>query len=299
MTAQRGRRRCLVAAAAWMAGATTSPLRAEPVAASAMAATSDAVRRQLRFTVSLRNPLAEELRDQRVWFYVPAGETPTQRLVDLKVSMDHELLSDPLGHRIVKLQLPRLGALSEKRVTVLAEVALQPEPAASPLLERAAWLGAERHVEVDDPRIRSQAAQLRREHDRDTAHAIYDWVRTQLHYAGYIADDLGALYALTERRGDCTEYAYLAVALARANGIPARMVGGFVAERSIAPRAEEYHNWAEVHVDGAWRLLDAQKEHWLAPAQQYIAFRFCSDRELNPIGRAHRFRVDGGMQVRL
>ncbi|MFC5473796.1 transglutaminase-like domain-containing protein [Paraherbaspirillum soli] len=123
--------------------------------------------------------------------------------------------------------------------------------------------------------------------------------RAPPHYAGYIADDLWALWALLQRSGDCTEYAYLAVALARANGIPARMVGGYVTDRNIAPRAEEYHNWAELYVDGAWRLLDAQKENWLAPVQQYIAFRFYRDSVINPVGLAHRFNVSGEMQVRL
>jgi transglutaminase-like putative cysteine protease len=288
------RRRCLTAAlfGGWNLAAPAQP-GAETAAASA-------VRRQLRFTMSLSNPLAEELRDQSVWVYVPASDTPTQQLVDLRVSMEHEVLSDSLGHRIVKLRLATLPALATRVVTIVADVALHEEPVQTAVaVSPVPWLETEHHIETSNPGIRALAFELRHPSERDTARAIFDWVRGNLHYAGYIADDMGALYALKERRGDCTEYAYLAVALARVNGIPARMVGGYVADRNMAPRAEEYHNWAELFFNGAWRLVDAQKEHWLSPANQYIAFRFYRDQEINPVGLAHRFRVEGRMQARL
>jgi len=290
------RRRCL-AAALFGGWSLALPASAQPVAQADTAAT---VRRQLRFTMALSNPLSEELRDQRVWIYMPAGETPTQRLMNLQVSADHEVLSDSLGHRIVKLRLASLPALATRVVGIAAEVALREEPEQTPVPRSPTpWLETERHIETGDPGIRSLAAELRRPSVHETSRAIYDWVRGNLRYAGFVADDLGALYALKERRGDCTEYAYLVVALARANGIPARMVGGHVADRNMAPRAEEYHNWAEVFFDGAWRLVDAQKESWLSPAQHYIAFRFYRDQEINPVGLAHRFRVEGRMQVRV
>jgi len=250
--------------------------------------------------MSLSNPSSEELRDQSVWIYVPAGETPTQRLTGLQVSAAHEVLSDTLGHRIVKLRLASLPALATRVVTIAAEVALREVPVQTVQPKSPTpWLEPERHIETMDPDIRSLAVELRCPSERETSRAIYDWVRGNLHYAGFVADDLGALYALKERRGDCTEYAYLAVALARANNIPARMVGGYVTDRSMAPRAEEYHNWAEFFFEGAWRLVDAQKESWLSPAQQYIAFRFYRDKQINPVGLAHRFRVEGLVQVRI
>ena len=55
----------------------------------------------------------------------------------------------------------------------------------------------------------------------------------------------------------------------------------------------------EVYFDGAWRLLDAHKGHWLEPAGQYVAFRHGRDEAPNPIGRSQRFRVLGELEVRL
>jgi hypothetical protein len=48
---------------------------------------------------------------------------------------------------------------------------------------------------------------------------------------------------------------------------------------------------------GAWRMVDCQKQRWLSHPEDYIAFRIDRDANLNPVGRAHRYRVDGEMSV--
>lgn len=245
------------------------------------------------------NPHAHELRNQMLWIYGPAGETQTQKLQALTASVDHEVITDEMGHRIVAFRVPALAPFGRKVVTVDAVLALRNQPAPWTLNDPEQWLRSERYIEVDDSGVKAIARQLQQPAPISTARAIFDWVRRHLTYAGYVADDLGAVYALGQRRGDCTEYAYLTTALARANGIPARMVGGYVVDRDMTLRSTEYHNWCEVYLDGAWRLLDAQKENWLIPAQEYVAFRIYRDRALNPIGLAHRFRVGGDMQVQL
>lgn len=257
------------------------------------------VPRQLRFALTLSNPFGRELGPQRLWMYLPLAETPTQRLVAARISGEHRLHRDPLRHTVLELPLDRLAPYGARTLTLLLDLEMRDAPLPGDLPERAAWLAAERYIEADAPAVRRLAAQLRRADEAATARAIYDWVRQGLSYAGYVESDQGAQQALLEGRGDCTEYAYLVVALARACGIPGRMVGGFVVDANAAPKAEDYHNWAELHWDGAWRLVDAQKGHWLSPAEHYVAFRHYRDRPVNPIGLAHRFRVEGEMQVRL
>lgn len=256
------------------------------------------IQRQLRFTVTLANPKSYQLVDQVLWLYMPASEAPAQRLESIEVSIPYEQLTDPLGHSIIKLAFPRLAPLSVKIVNFIANVSMYATPETASLENSRDWLGPERYIETADPGIQSLAAKLKRPESRDTALAIYDWIKQHLHYAGYVADDRGARYALDQLRGDCTEYAYLAVALARANGIPARMVGGYVIDKNAILRATDYHNWAEIYFDGAWRLLDAQKEHWLSPAENYVAFRFYRDEEVNPVGLAHRYRQSGELEIR-
>jgi hypothetical protein len=274
---------------AWLAaGVSARALAAEP-----------ALERQLRFSITLTNPGGELLQDQVLWLYAPLADGPAQKLLRVSCTLAHEQFADPLGHTLLKLPLPPMAPWGTKVLALGFEVAMRRTPLPSALDDPRPWLRPERYIEVDDARIREAALALKRATATETAQAIYESVRTRLQYAGYVADDLGALQALRQGRGDCTEYAFLAVALARANGIPARMVGGYVTEGSAAPRAEEYHNWAELYLDGTWRLLDAQKEHWLAPSEQYVAFRLYRDEAVNPVGLAHRFRMDGRLRVRM
>ena len=75
------------------------------------------------------------------------------------------------------------------------------------------------------------------------------------------------------------------------------MMGGYVADHDVAPRPQDYHNWAEVYLSGAWRVVDAQKENWLAPSARYIAFRIFRDGATGSLGSAHRYRLQGDLTV--
>jgi transglutaminase-like putative cysteine protease len=255
--------------------------------------------RSLRFTITIENPTAQILVNQRVWLYMPAKLTATQRLQVLNVGAPHLVTADVLGNTIIELPFDHFAAYATRIVNVSAQVRMFSEPEVQPLGGPDTFLAHEPYIEVNDPAIQMLARKLRRDTSLATVREIYDWVRENLGYAGYIADDLGARYALQNLRGDCTEYAYLAVALARANGVPARVMGGYVVDRDATPRAGEYHNWAEVYVDGAWWLLDAQKENFLTKTEQYVAFRIVSGQFENAVGTAHRFRVLGNLIVRM
>ncbi len=254
--------------------------------------------RRLRFNLAATNPTGEALINQRAWLYLPMARAACQLLLGLRVSMPWQREDDELGHCIVHLQFDRIAPFDTRLVSLTTDLEIRSEPVPESLADPAAWLGAERNIEMDDADIRALAAELRRATPADTGRAIFEWVRDNLAYAGYLPGELGAREALHRRRGDCTEYAALAVALARANGIPARRVAGHVCDRDMAPRPEDYHDWAELHLAGKWRLLDAQKGHWLVPADQYVAFHVQRDTLANPIGPSRRHRVEGGLGLR-
>ncbi len=59
------------------------------------------------------------------------------------------------------------------------------------------------------------------------------------------------------REGDCTEHAVLLAALARAHGLPSRVIHGIVIASSKGHVGAYGHAWTEVFADGRWQLLDA------------------------------------------
>jgi len=91
---------------------------------------------------------------------------------------------------------------------------------------------------------------------------IYNFVTTHIRYAKQ-EEEKGALWALENGVGDCSEYSCLFVALCRAAGIPARVQAGFAFHR-VNEALEDGHMWAEYYlenygwipVDATWRLFD-------------------------------------------
>lgn len=61
----------------------------------------------------------------------------------------------------------------------------------------------------------------------------------------------------TLRTGDCKNYAVLTVALARAAGVPARIVFGIALLRFDDHYGAFGHAWAELRIDGRWIVADS------------------------------------------
>lgn len=254
--------------------------------------------RQLKFTLTLFNPHARSLIDQTLWLYLPVKRTACQDLISVfDTSGSSDVISDNLGHQILKLSVKEFPPLAQRVVVVTMRLRLYDRPRPIVLNSPNEWLVGEMYTEIDDASIVALATRLKANDPIKTARNIYDWVSSNIAYAGYVADDLGATYALAERKGDCTEYAFLVVALARACKVPARMVGGYLIDRDAMPRPDEYHNWAELYWDGSWNIVDAQKMNWLEPCSNYVAFRYFRAQTLSPIGLAHRFKVHGEIKV--
>jgi hypothetical protein len=85
----------------------------------------------------------------------------------------------------------------------------------------------------------------------DRMRAVVDWVSRGMKYE-LTPRQLDDVTLLETRRGDCTEYAQLTIALLRALGIPARMRSGLAGEGSLLVA----HAWVEFHDGTAWHEID-------------------------------------------
>lgn len=124
----------------------------------------------------------------------------------------------------------------------------------------ARFLEAENGIESDDPAIRSKALEVTKglTTTEQKAEAIIRFVVGHITYDATAASrNKGALAGFETRIGVCQEYANLFVAMARANGIPARLVYGWANSVRLdgSLNAENRHVWAEYY--------DAQKG-WVA-----------------------------------
>jgi len=109
----------------------------------------------------------------------------------------------------------------------------------------------------------------------DKARAIYDYVFTTLRYdktgTGWGRGDV--LYACDAKKGNCTDFHSLFIAMARSQGIPARFEIGFPlpADKHSAEVAG-YHCWADFYIEGkGWIPVDIS-EAWKHPEKRDYFF---------------------------
>jgi hypothetical protein len=133
-----------------------------------------------------------------------------------------------------------------------------PAPAALPLVlpttpDVATAVGAAPFLEVDDPTLAARAHEIVGD-ARDAltaARRLVAWVADAIDKAPTVTVP-SAREVLASRRGDCNEHAVLLVALARAAGLPARLVAGVV----YAGDGFYYHAWTELWL-GSWVSADS------------------------------------------
>lgn len=258
------------------------------------------VPRHIRYSFTLQNRTNRLVKEAEFWTYAPVKETATQKCVHLETSHPYKLISDDRGNQILHFTFNNLPPYATKIVTIKADLELSNTPNLISERDLQRFLRAEKHIESDDPKLHRFAEKFKNQEEFKTAENIFSWVVDHVKYTGYSLNDRGALYALMNRKGDCTEFMYLFAALCRANGIPARGIGGYVCTENTVLKANAYHNWAEFYEDGVWRIADPQKKVFMKNQSHYIAMRVISDSTKNPMGKFHRFRFTGdGLKVRM
>lgn len=121
-----------------------------------------------------------------------------------------------------------------------------------PQAERLLYLSATPHIEAQHPEIRKAADGITAGAvtPREKAERLTGWVAREV--KDEAVDSFSALEVLHTRKGECQAHAMLYTALARAAGIPTKLVGGIVYMEGMGFL---YHSWVESWLDG-WVSVD-------------------------------------------
>lgn len=142
----------------------------------------------------------------------------------------------------------------------------------------------------DDPVLLAEAQKLAKGKKEavDLARAAMRFTDSRLQPGSGDTGAASARQAYDERKGDCTEHAALFVALARAAGLPARNVGGFVyaCSEDGSNALFGYHAWAEVWI-GHWVPVDPTVGE-LGCSARYVLFDIDEPGETHGQGRSSR-----------
>lgn len=258
------------------------------------------INKVIRYSFLVKNTSNQLIEQAQFKAYAPVQQTASQKVQSITASYDHTIYSDPLGNQVMHFTLNNLPPYGSKVITITAEISLTDTPNITNEHDLSDYLQHEQYIESNDQQIQALSERLSTSKQQSSNQAVYNWVSQHISYAGYVRRDQGALYALKQGKGDCTEYMYLATALLRASDVPARGVAGFVVKENSVLNATDYHNWSEYYQDKTWHLLDAQKNVLDTHYQNYIAFRIFGKKGQNALSQSQRFLAyDSRLEVRM
>lgn len=210
-------------------------------------------------------------RSLRAWFALPqeTGTEPAQEIRDLRIecTAPHRIETDSEGNRVLYIEAdhPAPGPLAVVETFTVTRREIRNDLGIArtrPYTEAeraqyAPYLQANANVEINDE-IRALASQIvgGEQDPVRAARKIYDWVLGNVDYwvkypSALKASPVGsATYCLSTHTGNCTDFHSLWTALARASGIPTRMVYGsfFKADLDGKDSDQSYHCWPEFYV---------------------------------------------------
>ena len=224
----------------------------------------------LRFNYVLKNTSGEFIPHTDFSIKIPMSIDAIQSVTSINSSHQKELLKESGGEQSISFSIENISPYSSKIIdlTLLVNISNKPK---YERINSDNYLIIEKYIELDSPSIELLAAQLKGSSSERTAKNIYEWLINNVTSLSYTADSKGAQYLIEKRSGDCTEFMYAFVALARANGIPARGVNGFwVPSESTIINAADYHDWAEFHDGDRWVLVDPSKNNFDKNYEQYV-----------------------------
>lgn len=185
---------------------------------------------------------------------IPKTMPGRQKILSIDYSPEPQRLFNRNGNRYAEFVFRKPQRLISITVTIKAELFrydlatarknAQETPPDRPDLEP--FLRQERFIEKDNPRIQQIANQITARSQTETVRKVCDYVIDNMDYAGLLDQESGALRALEEKKGDCSEYSDLFVALCRAKNIPARFMTGYTVRFDDIPPK---HHWVEVYLD--------------------------------------------------
>lgn len=246
------------------------------------------VPKQVHYSFTLRNGTGRVVRNAVFWTYAPVKQTSTQVVAKVRASHPFKADVDRFGNQVLHFELADIPPFGSKVISVRADLrmATAPQPLAGSENE---FLASEPRIESNDTNVIDVASGLKSNLPIQTAASVYDWIVRNLKAETFIAEDLGAAYALKNKYGDCTEFAALFTAMTRANAMPARMMGGYVSQENTVLKSADYHNWSEFYASGAWHIADPQKQRFMQGQGDYIAMRIMKADGSSALFNSHRF----------
>ena len=233
------------------------------------------IERNIRYSFTLENKTAKPMQNIVFKTYSPVIISSTQKLMELNSTHTFTKQPDIYGNQVMEFNIDFIPPYGKKKISITAGLLLSKIVAGTDSKD-ALFVSEQPLIETNSEAIQKLANNLKSQAG-DLQKNIFNWLVDNIEYSGYGMRDKGALYAIQELQGDCTEYAYLNVALNRVLGFKSRAVNGYVVTHDKKLAASGFHTWSEIWLDNGWQVIDAQKKALLENQENYIAMNIVVD----------------------
>lgn len=223
----------------------------------------EAIDYTLKQTVVFANNGLNDAHDAVIYIALAPTMMPFQKINSLEISPNnYELIDDELGNRYAKFTFGEIkgtnGMWNESAAkTITLDYKLELYSFVDDYLNHCQGempridASAETYIESDDPEIINLAKSLSATAKNDCQAALnaYNYVDNIMTYEQNVSDG-GAVKALHDRVGDCTDYSDLFTALTRSLSIPTQYYTGLMYREDTADLNQIKHNWPHVYLPG-------------------------------------------------
>jgi transglutaminase-like putative cysteine protease len=230
----------------------------------------------------------------RLWVPMPA-ETASQRILSTEIqsSWPYREVTDTFGNRIIFAERVNAAKVDGVDAGLVARFTVERSPSSGvpssafvarsgERLDPKRYLSAQRKIPLEGVIADIAARQSEGiDAEAEKIRAFYDYVYRTMTYAkhgeGWGKGD--AIWACTEKYGNCTDFHSLFIGMARSQGIPARFLIGFpIPPDQTDGEIPGYHCWAEVYQsDLGWFPIDVSEAKKASRAADYYG-KIPSDR---------------------
>lgn len=234
--------------------------------------------RHVSYSLVFANAGPDVIPKAELWVNGPNRQTGVQACDAIKADHSFQTLTDDHNNQILHFRFENLPPYGQKIINIEATLSMKGSPPAIPLADSRQYLEKEQYVEISDERMIRQAQQLAADSETKTVENIFRFVEKSISRTTYSADEKGALYSLLRKKGDCTEFMHLVLALCRVNAIPARAVSGYIVSGDQRLSPDALHDWAEVYLKGRWRVIDPFFSAFMDHEERYLVMQIHANR---------------------
>jgi len=217
---------------------------------------------RINYGITVYNPSDKPIGNFLAYIALPISIQPQQIVKDMQMNPTTlKISTDIEGNHWTRMEEARINSKDKISMNYTALIENRPliisrnyshiagtNPYENNFLKK--YLEAEPHIESDHPSIVKMASKITNIDPIVKAKKFAKLVQQTLTYE-IQPGEYGAAFAIENKKGDCTEYSALFVALCRAAGIPARTNAGFALTQNW-----ERHAIAEFLIGGRWIPID-------------------------------------------